>query len=279
MQDFLRNVFKNIFSNLLSGLAEKAALNAQKTADMRKRHLEERRQLLEQTEEFGMSEMENELQRLEDDLDANQEDELFCVACNKELRNEKAFAAHRNQKKHLENVRKLKESMMEEDLLNSDDLKDSDQSEAEVEELEELQTYIKDEAKDIKDIKENIEEVVKSSKVKKKKKQKNKDSGKDLLNSDELKDSDQSEAEVEHLKSEIADKPKDTVESIEEVVKPSKGKNKKKRKAKDSGKPSAAVSSSVGELQCAVCKYEFKSKNKLFNHLKETGHAVPPRQT
>ena len=271
-------MFKNIFSHLLSGLAEKAALNAQKTADMRKRHLEERRQLLEQTEEFGMSEMENELQRLEDDLDANQEDELFCVACNKELRNEKAFAAHRNQKKHLENVRKLKESMMEEDLLNSDDLKDSDQSEAEVEELEELQTYIKEEAKDIKDIKENIEEVVKSSKVKKKKKQKNKDSGKDLLNSDELKDSDQSEAEVEHLKSEIADKPKDTVESIEEVVKPSKGKNKKKRKAKDSGKPSA-VSSSVGELQCAVCKYEFKSKNKLFNHLKETGHAVPPRQT
>jgi len=266
------------FQAFNAGLAEKAALNAQKTADMRKRHLEERRQLLEQTEEFGMSEMENELQRLEDDLDANQEDELFCVACNKELRNEKAFAAHRNQKKHLENVRKLKESMMEEDLLNSDDLKDSDQSEAEVEELEELQTYIKDEAKDIKDIKENIEEVVKSSKVKKKKKQKNKDSGKDLLNSDELKDSDQSEAEVEHLKSEIADKPKDTVESIEEVVKPSKGKNKKKRKVKDSGKPSA-VSSSVGELQCAVCKYEFKSKNKLFNHLKETGHAVPPRQT
>ena len=63
---------------------------------MRQRHLEERRQLLEQTkEEFGMSEMEDELQKLEDQLDANEEDELFCVACNKELRNEKAFAAHR----------------------------------------------------------------------------------------------------------------------------------------------------------------------------------------
>ena len=96
---------------------------------MRKRHLEERRKLLEQTEEFGMSEMENELQRLEDDLDANEEDELFCMACNKELRNEKAFAAHRKQKKHLENVKKLKEVMMEEDLLNSDDFKDSDYSE------------------------------------------------------------------------------------------------------------------------------------------------------
>merc|ERR1712203_307346 len=160
------------FQAFNAGLAEKAALNAKKTEEMRQRHLEERRQLLEQTEEFGMSEMEDQLQKLEDQLDANEEDELFCVACNKELRNEKAFAAHRNQKKHLENVRILKETMMEEDLLNSDDLKDSDQSEDEVEELEELQSYIKDEAKDIKGIKENIEEVVKSSKVKRKKKQK-----------------------------------------------------------------------------------------------------------
>ena len=76
-------------------MAEKAAENDKKTEEMRQRHLEERRQLLEQTEEFGMSEMEDELQKLEDQLDANQEDELFCVACNKELRNEKAFAAHR----------------------------------------------------------------------------------------------------------------------------------------------------------------------------------------
>merc|ERR1711976_1076253 len=44
-------------------------------------------------------------------------------------RNEKAFAAHRKQKKHLENVQKLKESMLEEELINSDDLKDSDQEE------------------------------------------------------------------------------------------------------------------------------------------------------
>merc|ERR1712083_650258 len=101
----------------------------------RKRHLEERRQLLEQTWEFGMSEMEDELQKLEDQLDANEEDELFCVACNKELRNEKAFAAHRNQKKHLENVRILKESMMEEDLLNSDDLKDTDDEEIDQNEI------------------------------------------------------------------------------------------------------------------------------------------------
>ena len=101
-------------------LAEKTVENAKKTEEMRQRHLEERRNLLKETEEFGMSEMEDQLQKLEDELDANEEDELFCVACNKELRNEKAFAAHRTQKKHLENVRLLKESMMEDDLLNRD---------------------------------------------------------------------------------------------------------------------------------------------------------------
>ena len=194
------------------GLAEKAALNAQKTAEMRNRHLEERRQLLEQTEEFGMSEMENELQKLEDDLDANQEDELFCVACNKELRNEKAFAAHRNQKKHLENVKKLKEAMMEDDLLNSDDLKDSDDSEPEDEQL-----------------------------------------------NDQLDDKIHLETKVTEIE--------------EDLAKPSKSKSKKKRKTKDSGK-SNGTTSTIGELQCAVCEGEFKSKNKLFNHLKETGHAV-----
>ena len=50
-------------------------------------------------------------------------------------------------------------------------------------------------------------------------------------------------------------------------------KNKKKLKTKD--KSSAAPSSKIiGELQCAVCEEEFKSKNKLFSHLKESGHAV-----
>ena len=188
-------------------LSEKNAQNQKKTQEMRNRHLEERRQMLEDAQ-FGMSEMEEELQKLEDQLDANEEDELFCVACNKELRNEKAFAAHRNQKKHLENVRLLKESMMEEDLLNSDDLKDSDEE-------------LLDEVKEPHDI---VEE-------------------------------------------------KQLAESVpeEDTQKVTKGKNKKKSKGKKTAKNSTGM---VNELQCAVCKVECPSKNKLFLHLKETGHAV-----
>merc|ERR1712008_586500 len=116
------------------------------------------------------------------------------------------------------------------------------------------------------------------AKVKSKKKQKTRDSGKNLLNSDGLKDSDQSEAEVENLESDITDEPKETVERIEEVVKPSKGKSKKKRKAKDSGKPSA-VSSSVSELQkheddffCVACNKELRNEKYFAAHRNQKKH-------
>ncbi len=33
--------------------------------------------------------------------------------------------------------------------------------------------------------------------------------------------------------------------------------------------------SKVNDTTCAVCKTDFQSKNKLFAHLKSTGHAVP----
>lgn len=45
-----------------------------------------------------MGEMEEALQQLEDRLDADEEEDLYCVACDKEMRNEKAFATHRLQR-------------------------------------------------------------------------------------------------------------------------------------------------------------------------------------
>ena len=80
---------------------------------------------------FGMKDMEDELRVLEDKLDAEDVDELFCVACNKEMRNEKAFASHRKQKKHLENVERLRETLLNDELLSSDELKDDSDAESE----------------------------------------------------------------------------------------------------------------------------------------------------
>merc|ERR1712142_454120 len=84
-------------------LEAKREENARKTADNRKKKLAEQAKMRSEAAEaykkstFGMKCMEDELQMLEDRLDAEEEDNLYCVACEKELRNEKAFAAHRTQ--------------------------------------------------------------------------------------------------------------------------------------------------------------------------------------
>merc|ERR1712179_262766 len=86
-------------------LAEKREQNAKKTAEKRQKQ-----------------------------LDAEDDDELFCVACDKEMRNEKAFASHIKQKKHLENVERLRETLLKDELISSDDLKDDSDTEAQKEE-------------------------------------------------------------------------------------------------------------------------------------------------
>ena len=171
---------------------------------------------------FGMNDMEEELRVLEDKLDADDDDELFCVACNKEMRNEKAFASHRKQRKHLDNVEKLREALLEDDLVNSEELVSSDSAE----ELQELDSTSKDQQ----------------------------------ISNDEIgKD----------------EKPKQLASA--EIKQ-----NKKTRRNKNANKKNGNTSENdkaykVDSLNCAVCKQEFPSKNKLFGHLKDTGHAVALR--
>merc|ERR1739838_861494 len=134
------------------------------------------------------------------------------------------------------------------------DLKDSDQIEKEVEQIDE----IKEEPKNTEPV-----EVAKPTKGKSKKKRKGKDKSNGVLN---INDSDHSEPEIEEL-DEIKEEPV-------EASKLTKGKSKKKQKTKDKSNSVPPSDEIIGELQCAVCKGEFKSKNKLFSHLKESGHAV-----
>ena len=165
---------------------------------------------------FGMANMEDELRVLEERLDAEDDDELFCIACNKEMRNEKAFAAHRKQKKHLENVSALRETLLKEEMINSDELKsDSDSTEDLIGE----------------DVSINLEATVPE----------------------------------ENKTLEPDAEPKDS---------PPKRK-KQKKKTKGSSKKSSKNSEGLNnDLGCVVCKQEFSSKNKLFSHLKDSGHAV-----
>ena len=163
-----------------------------------------------------MANMEDELRVLEERLDAEDDEELFCIACNKEMRNEKAFTAHRKQKKHLENVSALRETLLKEEMINSDELKsDSDSTEDLIGE----------------DVSINLEATVPE----------------------------------ENKTLEPVAEPKDVHPKRKQKTKKSKGSSKK------SSKNSEGLNNDLG---CVVCKQEFSSKNKLFSHLKDSGHAV-----
>ena len=51
--------------------------------------------------------------------------------------------------------------------------------------------------------------------------------------------------------------------------------HKQKARRKKCGNKKSSKNTDINkDLECVVCKQEFPSKNKLFNHLKNTGHAV-----
>ncbi|KAF4520178.1 hypothetical protein B566_EDAN003890 [Ephemera danica] len=122
-------------------LAEKAKENAIKAENNRKKHLAERKKVMEEYKDpdcLKMENMEGVLKEIETQLAAefgetssdveasNSEDEeepsgFFCVACNKNFKTEKAFANHENSKKHKESVVALKNFMQEEEDQHKDD--------------------------------------------------------------------------------------------------------------------------------------------------------------
>jgi len=205
-------------------LAEKREENKRKTAEKRQKQLDAQAKALQDAMQqvddgnggFGMKDMEDELRVLEDKLDAEDVDELFCVACNKEMRNEKAFASHRKQKKHLENVERLRETLLNDELISSDELKDD--SDAESEKIEHV----------------TVDEINNSIDI----------------NSEQLE------------------------EDNKEVTKNISSKRKTKCKRKKPNKNTSKISDVNTDLGCAVCKKEYPSKNKLFAHLKESGHSI-----
>lgn len=110
-------------------LAERARENFRKTEERRKAHLLERQRLLydhNESEWSKFSNIEAELKNIEANLtaefgmghkEANMENDnsLYCIACNKIFKTNKAFTNHENSRKHKENVSKLKHITIDED--------------------------------------------------------------------------------------------------------------------------------------------------------------------
>jgi DnaJ family protein A protein 5 len=272
---------------------------------------------------------------------------LYCIACNKVFRTERAFANHENSKKHKDRVEVLKASVVEEDELAVSGSKQKiDYLSYECSEVTSVNDLSSDSDISSEDELEESEFVEKQTKKKNKKQTKNRipnicsftdDSVSDIefqmssgwskkqrkkqqhtmqtqqsTSSDgnhenETENNDANGIAVEegaedvgtsaqeikrkktkgirkgmkveiskegqvNNRKEIADKMK-----VEGKTDELKVKNKKAKEVKKSGKKDG--SDSIDYVQdlnhcCVTCRSEFPSKNKLFDHLKKTGHSV-----
>ncbi|KAJ8338975.1 hypothetical protein SKAU_G00357610 [Synaphobranchus kaupii] len=282
---------------------------AKKVEELRRKQKLHQAKLAEDYKEqswTAMSELEKELQQIEaqygqefgdasesdeEDLDGEDRsggdgteefveyfDDLYCPACDKSLKTDKAMKNHEKSKKHREMVALLRQQLEEEELtlnLNSGDAVEKE----EVEEEEEAQRQ-------------------KLSKKQKKKKRQQK-----VANSAPEQPAEESvipepvetqcspEGQMEQSGTSEdtpcppspPDQPcdQDTEDVKQEELRPaepkSAGKTKVKKGAlKKNTKPQGGLDQAPEEvsLRCVSCQFEFTTRNKLFDHLKTTGHAT-----
>ncbi|XP_044265079.1 dnaJ homolog subfamily C member 21 [Tribolium madens] len=212
---------------------------------------------LEEIEKHLAEQFGEEFSNSEEEEDGEVKEGSYCVACNKLFKTPKALENHESSKKHKENVERLREIMLEED-----------------------ENCLEEE---FEDLSENEEDSEDSSEREKKAKKKNK-KAKNILSvnndeeidvtkideSDDNFDFDSSKKQKKKKKqNKRANEPKNEEnQNTEPVSKSVKKKQSKKEKQ----------ASNIEEIDtnhcCVSCKSAFPSKNKLFDHLKSTGHGV-----
>lgn len=94
------------------------------------------------------------------DSDDDFDEDLYCIACDKSFKKEKALRNHENSKKHKENIELLKKHLQDEDEEMRSD-KHSDESMEKEESFEKEENQVKEEDNEEEEVEENI---VKASK-------------------------------------------------------------------------------------------------------------------
>ncbi|XP_053693161.1 dnaJ homolog subfamily C member 21 [Sabethes cyaneus] len=195
-------------------------------------------------------------------------DDLYCVACDKMFNNRKSFENHESSKKHKQNIQLLREQMRKEDdelasEMPTEEKSDPEVSDEETQEVESKRKKPKNKKRLPKNVQISEDHDEQPHDLHLPGAMKEPDSGDDWSDmkkgnkkgKSKAKDSGQSKTKVSSAAAEKApdEQPKEQDEKTEE-------------KPADDGRPS--------EHKCVTCNEKFGSKNKLFNHLKQTGHSV-----
>ncbi|XP_026784523.2 dnaJ homolog subfamily C member 21 isoform X1 [Pangasianodon hypophthalmus] len=234
--------------------------------------------------EFGDTEEELEEDRAETDaVDGSEEmddiyDDLYCPACDKSFKTDKAMKNHEKSKKHREMVALLRQQLQEEEESLSLNSAERDGEEEEDEEQE--------------DEDEEREDAPRQKLSKKQKKKKRQQKNMNNFPEEPAAESPAPDSTDDIITppNQSGDKEEDPAgseEAAEEVKKDgpelskSSGKTKGKKAGKDSKKSNRAhgggdvnQEQKEGNLRCVICHFEFTTRNKLFDHLKTTGHAA-----
>ncbi|KAK2819261.1 hypothetical protein Q5P01_024822 [Channa striata] len=202
-----------------------------------------------------------------DELTTDYYDDLYCPACDKSFKSDKAMKNHEKSKKHREMVALLRQQLEEEEDslgLNLDKMEGREEESEQEEEVEE----------------EGKPRQKLSKKQKRKKKQQK------VLNQCPLEEE---EEEKPTLSTCDEDAPKKSVDAIEpeneDNLPPTEVKSSVKTKGKKGGgkdKQKNVKLNTGGDqcpekeanLCCVICNNEFPTRNKLFDHLKTSGHAT-----
>ncbi|KAM8742873.1 dnaJ homolog subfamily C member 21 isoform 1-T1 [Acanthopagrus schlegelii] len=213
-----------------------------------------------------------------DELTIDYYDDLYCPACDKSFKSDKAMKNHEKSKKHKEMVVLLRQQLEdeEESLGLNQDGKEGGEEEKEQEEEEEEEEEEEDKPR----------QKLSKKQKRKKKQQKVVQTAVEQEVEQEVKEEEKPTPTTceEDVPEKSADpgEPEKQDEPPPTGVKSSCGKPKgKKGGGKD--KPKNVKSNTGGEqapekeliLHCVTCNNEFPTRNKLFDHLKTTGHASP----
>lgn len=148
---FIRKRDKRVQAHIVK-LSERAKENSKKVEERKRQQLLERQKQLKEhkvsewskfsnieaelrsieanlAQEFG-EDLSSEMNNDTDNENAMDDNSLYCVACNKIFKTQKAFENHENSKRHKDNIATIKVSMMEEEDRKFESSQESDNSES-----------------------------------------------------------------------------------------------------------------------------------------------------
>ncbi|KIY02785.1 uncharacterized protein Z520_01250 [Fonsecaea multimorphosa CBS 102226] len=224
-----------------------------------------------------------------------EEHEYDCVVCDKTFKSEAQFKAHEKSKKHIKLLKQLKKEMREEgldlNLENGHTARDHDDMAADGDAGHDEQAHSSPEKTNLPEGESDHAEI------------RSQENGTAEAEDDHDETSEASEEDDYAPRSDIerrlgGEEPTDKITAAFDDVslsggtpltssdaeattptQPKVGKAKQKKARRAAQKAAEQQSDkAAAEFQCVVCKAEFPSKTRLFNHIKEKNHAAPVAQ-